>query len=220
MRQSVHDKEIQQVLVPFPKNRARRAIERSLEQRLEKAIEVCRRADNAAFLLPEFVALIDLGCSEANYFAACILEEGGSRIPQDMQGAVFYYQKAVEEIGYLEAALALGRIHYYGIGVPVNKELAGRYYQAILAIEPHPIASLMLGRMYRLGNGAGEDLEHAERLLLRAVESGNVYAIRELAMLRRQQGRRMRGLALRLKAGWQAFRIGLWNLHDPRLRQA
>ena len=137
-----------------------------------------------------------------------------------MQGAVFYYQKAVGEIGYLEAALALARIHYYGIGVPADNELAVRYYQAILAIEPHPIASLMLGRMYRLGHGVDKDLEQAERLLLRAAESDNVHAIRELAMLRRQQGRPIRGLALGLKAGWRAFRIGLKNLHDPRLRQA
>jgi len=220
MPQSVHDKEIRQGLIPFPKDRARRAVERNAEERLEKAIEACHRADNAAYLLPEFLALIDSGCSEANYFAACILEEGGPSVPRDMQSAVFYYQKAVEEIGYLEAALALARIHYYGIGVPVDNELAARYYQAILAIEPHPIASLMLGRMHRLGHGVHMDLEHAERLLLGAAESDNVYAIRELAMLRRQQGRWIQGLALKLKAGWRAFVIGLGNLHDPRLRQA
>src|SRR3990172_3127409 len=87
------------VLVPFPKDRAQRAIERDAEKRLEQAINASRRADNAAFLLPEFVALIDLGCSEANYFAACIFEEGGPDVPRNMRSAVFYYQKAVEEIG-------------------------------------------------------------------------------------------------------------------------
>jgi len=220
MRRNVPEKETRQVLVPFPKSRARRAIERSAQERLEKAIEASRRASDAGFLLPEFLALIDLGCGEANYFAACILEEGGSSVPRNLRDAIFYYQKAVEEIGYLEAALALARIYYYGIDVPRDYALAAEYYRAILEIESHPIASLMLGRMHRLGQGATQDLEKAEGLLLAAVESGNVYAIRELALLRRQQGHRVRGLALRLKAGWCAFRIGLKDLHDARLRQA
>jgi TPR repeat protein len=220
MHLNVQGKETRQVLVPFPKDRARRALERNAEDRLEKAIEACRRAENAAALLPEFITLINLGCSEANYFAACLLEEGGPDLPQDMKSAVFYYQKAVEEIGYLEAALALARIYFYGIGVPVDSELAAQYYNAILTLEPHPIASLMLGRMYRLGEGVTKDLKRAEELLVYAANADNVYAIRELAMLRRQQGRWILALLLGLKAGWRAFRIGLQDLHDPRLRQA
>jgi TPR repeat protein len=187
---------------------------------LEKAIDACRRTENAASLLSEFVALVDLGCSEANYFVGCLLEEGGPDLPRDMKSAVFYYQKAVEEIGYLEAALALARIYYYGIGVPADASLAAQYYKAILALKPHPIANLMLGRMHRLGEGVAEDLKQAEELLEHAAEADNVYAIRELAMLRRQQKRWVLALLLGLKAGWRAFRIGLQDLHDPRLRQA
>lgn len=220
MHPNVRDKQARQVLVPFPKDHARRAVERSVEHRLEKAIDASRRMDNAASLLPEFIALVDLGCSEANYFVGCLLEEGGPNLPKDLKSAVFYYQKAVEEIGYLEAALALARVCYYGIGVPVDTELAAQYYKTILALKPHPVASLMLGRMHRLGQGVSKDLKRAEELLEQAVEADNVYAIRELAMLRRQQKRWILALLLGLKAGWRAFRIGLQDLHDPRLRQA
>jgi TPR repeat protein len=137
-----------------------------------------------------------------------------------MKSAIFYYQKAVEEIGYLEAALALARIYYYGIGVPADSKLAAQYYKAILALTPNPIANLMLGRMHRLGEGVEKDLYQAEEFLGHAAEADNVYAIRELAMLRRQQKRWVPALQLALKAGWRAFRIGLRDLHDPRLRQA
>ena len=95
-------------IVEFPVNRS---------QRLEAAIALYYSGTDPVAALKEFLVLIDEGSFEAYYFAGCLYEEGEGDVEEDLDKALFYYQKSVEEFGYLEGCLALGRLYYHGIGV-------------------------------------------------------------------------------------------------------
>jgi hypothetical protein len=189
-----------------------------IEQRLEAAIHRFDSGENLSEVLSEFLALIDLGCDEAYYFAGCIYEDGAPGVKKDLEKALFYYTKSVDEFGYIEGYLALGRLHYYGIGVEPDYKKAFECYSAVAAKKHHPIAEMMLGRMCQYGRGAIKDLAAARRHYESAARSGNVYAIRGLAALEEEAGHWVKGLSLRLKAGFMAFNIGRKNMRDARLR--
>lgn len=195
----------------FPKNQ---------KHRLEKAIALFDSGTNPAAALREFTALIDAGCNEAYYFAGCIHEEGGNGVERDLEKARFYYEKSVDEHGYVEGYLALGRLYYYGIGVAQDFAKAFGYYSVIAEKRDNPIAHLMLGKMYCYGQAVEKNLLAAREHLDKVVAKGNVYAIRQLASLEAEEGNYLKSLWLRLKAGFMAFNIGRKNMRDGRLRRA
>lgn len=189
-----------------------------LQSRLDRAIEQFDKSDSLADVLREFIALIDAGCKEAYFFAGCIYEDGGKDVERNIENAVFYYKRSVEELGYVEGYLALGRLYYYGIGVGRDYDKAFEYYSLVAEHSENPIAQMMLGRMYLHGHGVQRDLAKARTYLSGAASSGNVHAIKSLAILEEDSGNRVTGIVLRLKAGVAAFLIGCRNMKDYRLR--
>lgn len=192
----------------------------SQEHRLQTAIALFDSCNTlSADLLREFIALINEGCDEAYYFAGCIYEEGGNGIERDLEKARFYYQKSVDEYGYVEGYLALGRFYYYGIAVAQDFAKSFEYYSSIADKKDNPIVHLMLGKMYCCGQGVKKNLLTAREHLSRAIAKGNVYAIRQLASLEAEHGNYLKSLWLRLRAGLTAFNIGRKNMRDARLRR-
>lgn len=188
-------------------------------QRLEAAIKLFDTRQDPTRALREFLALIDEGCHEAYFFAACLFEDGGHGIEKDLEKALFYYRKSIDEFGYTEGYLALGRFYYYGISVPSDYKKAFEYYAVVADQKDNAIAQLMLGRMYQRGEGVEKDLIKARSYYDKAIADGNVYAIQNLAFLEEELGHRFRGLWLRIKAGLIAFNIGGKNMKDARLRR-
>ncbi len=197
-------------LVNFPENQ---------DRCLTTAMDRFYYSDDLAGALKEFISLIDEGCKDAYFFAGCIYEEGGGGIEKDLEKALFYYQKAIEEAGTVEAYLGLGKFYYYGMGVKQDYAKAFRYYSIVDEDLANPIAQLMLGRMYQHGQGVNKNLKKAREYYYKAIAKGNVYAIQNLAFLEAEEGNRLKSLWLRLKAGLIAFNIGRKNMRDARLRR-
>lgn len=188
-------------------------------QRLDAVINRLRSVPDPTPYLPEVMALIELGCDEAYYFAGCIYEEGGTEVKSDLEKALFYYQKSVSEYGYVEGYLALGRFYYYGIGVPKDYKKAFEYFSTVAESEDNPIANMMLGMLHQYGLGVDKSLNIAKDYYEKAVLKGNVYAIQKLAFLEEELGHRIKGLWLRLRAGITAYSVGRKNMKDEWLRR-
>lgn len=186
--------------------------------RLEQAIAAFDSGDNSNELYQEFESLANAGFSEAYYFLGCMFEDGTNTQARDLTKALALYEKAAGDIGYLEAHLGVARLLSQGNGETGNYERAREIYENILRCREHPVACLMLGRMYQHGYGGVKDLAAAEALYKRAIAKGNVFGIVNLSLLRAEQRRLFESAWLRLKAAFMAYRIARVNKHDARLR--
>jgi len=197
-------------LIGFPEQHPRR---------LEAAMEKFYNSDDLSGALKDFIGLIEDGCKDAYFFAGCIYEEGGRGVAKNLEKALFYYQKAIEETGAVEAYLGLGKFYYYGIGVKQDYAKAFGYYSVVDEDTDNAIAQLMLGKMYQYGHGTKKDLQKARSYYDRAIGKGNVYAMRNLASLEAEEGHQLKSLWLRLKAGYLAYKIGNKSMRNVRLRR-
>lgn len=170
--------------------------------------------------LEEAISSIDSGYGHANTLVGAIYEKGGGGVEQDFDKAKFYYQMAVDEVGAVEAWLALGRFHFFGKGMPVDYEKAFFYYSTVDQDTENAVAYLMLGRMYREGKGVKKDLTKAKEYFLKAKAKGSVFALTHLALLEGDCGRHLASMLLRFKAAFLAFVITRQNPFDPRLRRS
>lgn len=169
--------------------------------------------------LDQSIALINDGYGHANTLAGIIYEKGGQGVNQDFQKALFYYEMAVDEVGAVEAWLALGRIYYFGKSVPQNYEKAFYYYSVVDEDTENLVAYLMLGKMYLDGTGVKKNLIKAREYFQKAVKKEAVFGNTYLAMLEQEQGNILKSLFLRLKAAYLAFWITHQNPNDSRLRR-
>jgi len=188
------------------------------EARLETAIRAFESGDDSRALLDEFIDIINQGGKEANYYVGMIYEDGTNGVDKNAEFALFYYKKSAEGYGYVQGVLAVARMYYHGVGTPKNYAKAFDCYSHIAQKNGHFVASFMLGRMYQRGEGVTKDLKKARDWYNLATQKGSVYGILNLGMLEAEEGRWLRSLALRLQAGWMAFRIFRKNPRDPRLR--
>ncbi|OAM52270.1 hypothetical protein A7981_01920 [Methylovorus sp. MM2] len=169
--------------------------------------------------LTQTIALINDGYSHANTLAGAIYERGGKGVNQDFEKALFYYRMAVNEVGAVEAWLALGRIFYFGKGVIQDYEKAFYYYSIVDEDTENHIAYLMLGKMYLEGTGVKKNLFKAREYFVKAIKRGAVFGYTYLAILEHEQGHILKSLFLRLKAGFLACLVSHRNTNDPRLRR-
>jgi TPR repeat protein len=202
--------EIKDNILNFPK---------SENKRFEAALAAYREGDFRA-ALEGASALIDEGYAHANTLAGAIYEKGSSSVAQDIQKAKFYYQMAVDEIGAVEAWLALGRLHFFGKGMAPDYEKAFYYYSVVDHDTESAVAYLMLGRMYHEGKGVSRDLSSARKYFLKAKAKGSVFALTHLALLEKDCGHYFRSIWLRVWAAYLAFAITKNNPFDSRLRRA
>jgi TPR repeat protein len=188
------------------------------DTRLETAIKAFDSGDDSPDLFREFVDLIDHGFKEANYFVGCMYEDGTNGVEKNPHHALHYYQKSIEGYGYLEGYLAVARLLYHGDVVSRDYDKAFQYYEHVVSNCDSPVALFMLGRMYQQGAGVAQDLSKARSLFLRAMATGSVYAMINMALLEAQEGHWIRSLMLRARASVCTFLIARRNPRDARLR--
>lgn len=149
------------------------------------------------------INLVDAGYAHANTLLGAAFEKKAdlSNLQDDYDMAFFYYQRAVETAGAVEAWLALGRFFYLGKGVPKDYSKAFGYYSTIVEDTDNGVAHLMLGKMYAEGEGTQQDLALARRHLEIAKRLGNIFAISYLGTVCYKEGRLFLGTWYRIKAG-------------------
>lgn len=169
-------------------------------------------------LLPDFLELAD-HYPEIYCYIGCIYEDGDKTVTQDYVKAFFYYQKSVDEAGYLEGILAIAKFYYYGLGVEKDYEAAYGWYSLAAEETDNAIAQMMLGRMHHRGLGVGIDYKKAEEYYNHSIEKGNVYAMGYLGRLKENQGQKLKGFLMRYKAGFLGAYLAWKNKSDIRLRR-
>lgn len=187
--------------------------------RLEQAIRAFDKGDQTTSLREQFLLLAGKEMKEANYFLGCMSEDGTNGAARDARTALRYYEKSIEDFGYVEGYLAAARLLYHG-GGEVEQDLrrAFRFYQLVAERHGHPVACFMLGRMYQRGEGTTKDLVAARLWYEKAVSHGSVYGKLNLAMLEAEEGRVLKSLRMRFCAGVAAFLIARKDRRDTRLR--
>lgn len=165
------------------------------------------------------IDLINNGDEHANTLAGTIYEKGGNYVEQDIDKSIFYYQKAIEEVGALEAWLALGRIYYFGKGVNKDYQQAFYYYSSVDKDLDNGVANLMLGKMYLNGHGVEKDLSQARTYFGKAISLGYVYGYTNMALLEQEKGNSFKSIYLRIKAAFLGVVLSIIDSEDMKLRQ-
>lgn len=153
------------------------------------------------------INLVNAGYEHANTLLGAAFEKKGdhSKLQEDYEAALFYYQRAVDKSGAVEGWLALGRFFYLGKGVQIDYSKAFGYYSTIVQDIDNGVAHLMLGKMYAEGQGTLQDLALARTHLEIAQRSGHVFAISCLGTVYYKEGRLLLGTWYRIKAGLAAI---------------
>lgn len=187
-----------------------------------KLIEVldAHDQDDDVSALEKCLLLIDEGCTEAYVFAGAFYEKGSKGIDVDFSKARFYYERSIEECGAVEAYLGLARIYYYGRGVEVDHCKALSFYERVVNETDNAVASLMLGRIYEQGLCLERNLEKAKEYYQRAWDAGHVLGLTHLGLIEQKTGNYLRGILLRIRAGYLGFKTAVKNPYDWRLRSS
>lgn len=197
-------------VLEFPKPR---------DQGLDEAVQLCNAGQLSAALVC-LVRLIDEGCDEAYYYAGRIYEEGGKGVEHDLSKALFYYEKAAERRGSVEAAVALGRLYYFGVGVAPNYKKALEFLKIAADDANHAVAQMILGQMYAFGHGVRQSTDIAREYFQKAADQGYVFPLSALSTLEWRSRNYWKSAKLRLKAMWLAIRISQRDPNDERLRRS
>lgn len=195
-------------LIPFPASQDKRL--EVLLSRIDKA--------NLVNILNEIIGLIDEGCDDANLYAGLIYEFGGEDFNKDPEKAKFYFERAIETRGSTEAYLGLGRIYYKGYGGARNYGKALEVYEIVDRESRHPVAALMLGKIYERGNGVSVSIEKARKYYKKSIRNGSIFGITYLGLLEQKNKHYFLGTILRLIAGLKGFFIIMKNERDIKLR--
>jgi TPR repeat protein len=199
----------------FP-SRARKPSGR--DPRVQAAVDFYFTGDNYTEALSQFFKLVDDGFGEANLFLAYIYEQGGPGVVQDLEKALFYYQKAAETFGAVEGYLGVARLRYFGKGVPQDYDQAFKCYSFVENEIDNGIAFHMLGRMYQHGHGVKKSASRAREYYQKAIDEGFVMGMVSLGQLEQESGKFLKGWYLRIKGGILAFKLALKDRQDTRLR--
>lgn len=188
----------------------------SLEKRWEKANECFNNSDKAGalFLLK---SLASDGVLAAFREIGNIYELGGGGVDVDIEKALYWYKKSLDEANDAFGAYGLGRLYFRGNGIEKDYKKALWYFE--LALENNiEIASLMLARIFNSGLGIEKNIDKAENYYLKAIESGYVYALKELGTLEIKKGNIYKGLKLYSHGIVNHALLLVLNKHDKRLR--
>jgi TPR repeat protein len=165
------------------------------------------RDGKAAHALQQAKDLIDAGYLHAYTLAGAACEMGGDDLERNLDHARFYYEKAVEEVGAVEAWLSLGRIYYFGRGVDPDHEKALHYYSTVYNETKSGLAGMMLARLYSEGKGIHPDRNRAIGYLEDAIAKGFALASSQLALLEFREGKYGKAIAHWLQGIWRVLRL-------------
>lgn len=188
----------------------------SLDRRWSMAIDALRKGDKAGSL-HIFKSLAKEGEPAAYREIANIYEFGGGGVEKNIQKAIQWYEKSVDEVNDGYGCIGLARVYFYGKEGEPNYSKALEYL-SLIENNNLPLADLMLGRMYRLGKGTDSDYDKAKIYYRKSAASGNLFAIKELGKLEMESGQFIYGIYLWMKALAMTIIIGAKDIYDHRLK--
>ena len=190
---------------------------KSYEQRISSALEDHSKGDSSS-ALNKLLKMIDDGLDEANLYVGAFYEYGCEGVDKDYSKALFYYEKATEKTGDVEAYLALGRMYYYGMGVDTDVCKAKEYCEKVANEANHTgVAELMLGKIYQDGQCVKKDLQKAKEYYKSAISQGYLMGYTHLGSLEIEAGNYIRGWLFRAKAAMLFITsndAGQWKIRD------
>lgn len=158
---------------------------------------------------------LEKGDLRALFVLGAMYEIQGKSDPSNFGKAYYYYSRSTEEVGTLGAWFGLARLYYLGTGVEQDFEEAFKCYWVLVEDADHPLAKLMLGRMYFEGRGVSKDLVLARRYLSQAAESEYVFAYTFLGHIDWELGKYLSAVANFSRAVILNIKI---RKTDPRAR--
>jgi len=120
-----------------------------------------------------YTLLAELGYEVAQSNAAFLLDKGDVSlfVEQDVfVRALMYWRRAASQ-GYSAAQVKLGDYHYYGLGTPVDYEMAATHYRLASEQQHNAQAMFNLGYMHEQGLGMQQDIHLAKRCYDMAAET-------------------------------------------------
>uniref|UniRef100_A0A6M2E3V6 Putative extracellular protein sel-1 n=1 Tax=Xenopsylla cheopis TaxID=163159 RepID=A0A6M2E3V6_XENCH len=122
----------------------------------------------------QYALLAELGYEVAQSNAAHMLDKGEVTLfggpPADLIRALLYWGRAATQ-GYSAAQVKLGDYHYYGLGTPVDYEVAASHYRLASEQQHNAQAMFNLGYMHEQGLGMAKDPHLAKRCYDMAAET-------------------------------------------------
>ncbi|KAJ1529472.1 hypothetical protein ONE63_006247 [Megalurothrips usitatus] len=124
-----------------------------------------------------YALLAELGYEVAQSNAAFVLDKGEllslfNNQEEMFVRALMYWGRAASQ-GYSAAQVKLGDYHYYGLGTPVDYEIAASHYRHASDHQHNAQAMFNLGYMHEQGLGMQQDIHLAKRCYDRAAETNN-----------------------------------------------
>jgi len=141
-------------------------------------------------------------------------ETGGKGVPQDYEKARQCFEKALEHGPYVLALLGLGRLFFFGRGVPRDYDIA-HYYYSQLEENEEPVALLMLGL---ISCRRDKDLCKARHYFERSMELGNLIAEKHLTELDIEEGDIFRGWLRRVGVLVKIIVRAIRDRNSPAIR--
>nr|CAD7403815.1 unnamed protein product [Timema cristinae] len=120
-----------------------------------------------------YALLAELGYEVAQSNAAFLLDKGDVSLfpePDTYVRALMYWGRAAAQ-GYSAAQVKLGDYHYYGLGTPVDYEMAATHYRLASEQQHNAQAMFNLGYMHEQGLGMTQDIHLAKRCYDMAAET-------------------------------------------------
>jgi len=190
----------------------------SKDERLVEALSYFGK-NNADVALNKLLELIDDGLYEASSYVGLIYEHGANNVICNYEKAKFYYEQSIEQFGATDAYLGLIKIYYYGLGLERDYCKANEYCTILLEKDNNGYADFIIGKMYMEGHCFIKNYDKARIHFNKAWDKGYVFALTFLGFLEQKKGNKLRGIALRIKAGFAAYMIAIKNTNDPRIRE-
>lgn len=162
-------------------------------------------ANVAKEALEYYLKLKESGDVSALMYLGAIYEFGGDGVVPDYDKAREFYDESINSDGAVESYYGLARMCYSGKGEPVNYQYAFTLYKHVYREYDDCFAPYILGKMCFNGLGVAEDLDEAEQYFKTSINRGHIYAITELSRLYFRQGKYIKSILLKLKAGMRAF---------------
>lgn len=187
---------------------------------LKDRAEAAHRRGDYVTALELYKKLAALGSDVARYDAANIMLHGWGEVKRDpIEARIGYEQVLRSNNPYLRgfAAVKLGQIYEYGLGIPVDYERAFSYYKR-LEDTNDAVGLLRLGIFYEQGQGTPKDLRKAMDLYRRAAQLGHVFGRRYLGVLKVKTGSVPTGLLLWSSALLQGIFLGIFRPKSQRIR--
>ena len=165
--------------------------------------------------------LIEDGVDDAYFYLGHSYEiYPGKDSAQSYEAAYFYYQKAIETVGSVEAHLGIARFFVNGVFGQVDCEKALAIYLELIEqdVFVHGFVFWRIGRMYISGQGVDADLGLAEDYFQKGWALKHIPSLGWLGVTLQRRGRVSAGLFYRIRAAILALVEDLMVDDSPRTR--